>query len=339
MGHTMRKLFPALCLLLLAAAATPLRSETLQLLAYPERTVPGDIVTAELAYEQSDEYQRVFVSLVDQSGKVVTETESFSIGRTEHEYALLGLPGTLASGDYRLEVHGSAGEERSLLFTGELRVDERSFVEETIPLRKSLTELRKEPDPKKIEQGREIHRIYHSFRREAVFATERWAVPIDEYKYVTSRFGDRRIYRYSDGGTAKSVHTGVDLAAPSGTPVGAAAPGQVVLAKNRVISGYSVVIEHLPGVYSVYFHLDDLAVEKGQRVEKREIIGTVGMTGLATGPHLHWEVRIRGVAVEPWVLTKSSVFDSISATDTSADNLGVENLEKVPTGSEENEGG
>ena len=60
-----------------------------------------------------------------------------------------------------------------------------------------------------------------------------------------------------------------------------------------------MVIEHLPGVFSLYYHLQDIEVKEGQRLFQGQRIGTVGMTGLATGPHLHWELRVSGVAVEP----------------------------------------
>jgi murein DD-endopeptidase MepM/ murein hydrolase activator NlpD len=70
----------------------------------------------------------------------------------------------------------------------------------------------------------------------------------------------------------------------------------------------------LPGVYSIYFHLDRIQVEAGEMVEQAQVIGTVGMSGLATGPHLHWEVRVNGVAVDPRPLTQVLIPDTIHAT-------------------------
>ena len=84
--------------------------------------------------------------------------------------------------------------------------------------------------------------------------------------------------------------------------VAAAGGGKVAMARERIVTGFTVVVEHLPGVYSLYYHLDGLAVREGQRVSAGDPIGTVGSTGLATGPHLHWEVRAAGVAVDPDVL-------------------------------------
>jgi murein DD-endopeptidase MepM/ murein hydrolase activator NlpD len=83
----------------------------------------------------------------------------------------------------------------------------------------------------------------------------------------------------------------------------------VVLAKERIITGNSVVIEHLPGVFSLYYHLQDIEVQEGQRLFQGQRIGTVGMTGLATGPHLHWELRVSGVAVDPDFFVGRPVID------------------------------
>ena len=89
----------------------------------------------------------------------------------------------------------------------------------------------------------------------------------------------------------------------------AAGAGTVVMARFRIITGLTVVIEHLPAVYSLYYHLSRLNVAVGERVEPGTALGTVGSTGLATGPHLHWEVRAAGVAVDPDVLVTTPLVD------------------------------
>ena len=71
------------------------------------------------------------------------------------------------------------------------------------------------------------------------------------------------------------------------------------MAEDRIITGLSVVLEHLPGVFSLYYHLDSMDVSEGDLVSTGTTLGTVGSTGLSTGPHLHWELRVSGVAVDP----------------------------------------
>ena len=94
-------------------------------------------------------------------------------------------------------------------------------------------------------------------------------------------------------------HAGLDLAAPSGTPVAAAASGRVAWAAWRNGWGYVVSIAHARGVRTLYAHLSRIDVRLGERVRTGERVGLVGSTGISTGPHLHFEVRVRGAAVDP----------------------------------------
>ncbi len=116
----------------------------------------------------------------------------------------------------------------------------------------------------------------------------------------TSAFGLPR--RYARGGRV-SYHLGTDIAAPTGTPIHATNAGVVRVAGMYPIKGGLVVIDHGFGVTSLYFHQSALAVEVGQLVERAQVIGYVGSTGLSTGPHLHWEMRVDGVPTAPlaWV--------------------------------------
>ncbi len=100
----------------------------------------------------------------------------------------------------------------------------------------------------------------------------------------------------------RSPHSGVDIAAPSGTPVKATADGVVSLTGEHFFAGKSVYIDHGDDIFSMYFHLDSIAVQDGQTVAKDDIIGKVGATGRATGPHLHWGVRIHDTPIDPFSL-------------------------------------
>ncbi len=117
---------------------------------------------------------------------------------------------------------------------------------------------------------------------------------------VSSAFGSRRSYA---GGVLSAPHLGVDLAVPAGTPVIAAANGRVVLAEPLKVRGNAVVIDHGLGVYTAYYHLSEVRVRPGQEVRAGDLVGMVGSTGLATGPHLHWELRVFGIPANPldWV--------------------------------------
>ncbi len=94
-------------------------------------------------------------------------------------------------------------------------------------------------------------------------------------------------------------HHGTDIIADAGVPVVAANSGRVAFAGALTVRGNSVIIDHGLGVYSAYHHLSQIAVVEGQDVAKGEVVGAVGDTGLATGPHLHWEIIVIGVNVDP----------------------------------------
>ena len=102
------------------------------------------------------------------------------------------------------------------------------------------------------------------------------------------------------GPRGNRFHAGIDLVASYGAPVGAAAPGRVVFAGPAVGGwGNLVIVAHASGVRTMYAHLKTIAVKRRQLVATGSRLGTVGATGVATGPHLHFEVRVRGAAVDP----------------------------------------
>ncbi|MFQ5355719.1 MAG: M23 family metallopeptidase [Mariprofundaceae bacterium] len=118
---------------------------------------------------------------------------------------------------------------------------------------------------------------------------------------ISTRFGARRFVN----GEPRSPHSGIDLAAPSGTPVLAPLSGRVLLAESMFLNGNAVAIGHGNGLVSVYTHLQKLAVQKGQWLKTGDHIGTVGQTGRATGPHLHWGVRYMNARINPLSLFES----------------------------------
>jgi murein DD-endopeptidase MepM/ murein hydrolase activator NlpD len=121
-----------------------------------------------------------------------------------------------------------------------------------------------------------------------------WTVPVTGS--VSSGFGGIRVY---EPGGVPGTHTGLDLRGPRGGPVLAAAPGRVVLAQALTARGNAVVLDHGWGVYSMYIHMDSVGVAVGAEVSTGDVVGTLGATGMVTGPHLHFEVRVHGEAVDP----------------------------------------
>ncbi len=113
---------------------------------------------------------------------------------------------------------------------------------------------------------------------------------------ISGRFGNQRVYN----GTPKSPHSGMDIAAANGTPVKAPAAGIVTFASMSLyLTGGTVVIDHGAGVSSNFLHLSRIDVNVGDRVKQGQVFATVGATGRATGPHLHWGMNWFDVRIDP----------------------------------------
>ncbi len=122
---------------------------------------------------------------------------------------------------------------------------------------------------------------------------------------ITTQFAERRAY--NDSPNYNSFHGGIDYAEPTGSPLWAAASGKVVFADNLIVRGGTVIIDHGMGVISLYFHMSQIIATKGQAVKPGDLIGRVGTTGLSSGPHLHWEVRVNGVITDPRLFQKQDL--------------------------------
>ena len=114
-------------------------------------------------------------------------------------------------------------------------------------------------------------------------------------RYITDKFG----YRDSPTAGASTDHKGVDIGAPYYSDVFAAQSGTVIQAGWNGGYGYCVTIAHPQGVATLYAHLDDYFVSVGQSVSRGQVIAECGSTGISTGPHIHYEVRVNGVQIDP----------------------------------------
>lgn len=125
-----------------------------------------------------------------------------------------------------------------------------------------------------------------------------FAFPTDYYESFPSFFGTRRSY---NGSSYSFYHNGLDLYGSTSTPVYAPAAGRVVFTDSLTVRGNATYIDHGWGVFSGFLHQSQILVQPGDLVEPGQLIGYVGATGRVTGPHLHWEVWVGGVPVDPLV--------------------------------------
>ena len=115
---------------------------------------------------------------------------------------------------------------------------------------------------------------------------------------TTSPFGLKRFYN----GEARRPHTGLDYAGDTGTPIKAPADGKVILAGEFFFNGNAIFLDHGQGLISVYIHMNERLAQQGQQIKQGDVIGTIGQTGRATGPHLHWGIYLNQTVVNPNLL-------------------------------------
>ncbi|MEK7306408.1 MAG: M23 family metallopeptidase [Nitrospirota bacterium] len=118
---------------------------------------------------------------------------------------------------------------------------------------------------------------------------------------LIENFGSRRRLN----GQARSPHNGIDISAPTGTEIHAGNDGTVVLADDLFFGGKSIYIDHGLGAYTSYSHLSQINVSLGDKVRRGDLIGLVGSSGRATGPHLHWGMKINGARINPLSVTRA----------------------------------
>ena len=205
----------------------------------------------------------------------------------------------VSDGAYTIKVIYSAFGAEAEEFTLPITVIKKDFISETIALDARNTGIRTNTSPERVAQSEKLNALLETIILSDVYTIKPFVPPVAPDTRRTSLFGDRRVYRYTNGKSAASAHYGIDYGVPEGTSIAACADGKVVMAENRITTGFSVIIAHAPGLYSLYYHLSSLNVKEGQNVRQGDVIGLSGKTGLATGPHLHWEVRLNMCAVSP----------------------------------------
>ena len=203
-------------------------------------------------------------------------------------YAVVGLSLKIALGPHELRV--STDEEAMV---HHFSVEEKDYPEQRITLKdKGKVDL----SPKNLKRvGREFKVItgHKKFWSETPDTDLDFILP--SKGKISSRFGLRRFFNDKP----RNPHSGLDLAIKKGSLVKASSSGTVLAADNYFFNGNTVFVDHGNGLVTMYCHLDKFKVIAGQPVEKGDVIGLSGMTGRATGPHLHWSVMLNGTMVNP----------------------------------------
>jgi len=184
--------------------------------------------------------------------------------------------------------HGAKARHR----TEHLTVTPGSFRISRITVKRKMAEFDAKTLARVLADQRTLRHTYGiKVKASPEIHMDRWPVT----GIVSTPFGARRYVN----GEPRSPHSGIDIAVPRGTPIHAPLAGRVLLVKSMYLDGNTVVLGHGNGLVSVYCHLSHTDVKKGDWVESNQVIGKVGMTGRATGPHLHWGVHFGNARVDP----------------------------------------
>lgn len=247
-----------------------------------------------------------------QDKKVIETAPFYQINKAKKTSIelLCGIPVSLwlKDGNYTLKVIYSDPDLEIQEFILPTTLKLRDFPEEIIPLDEKNTAIKTDNSPERAAQIEKLNNILFTTIPTDIYTLKKFSSPTTSQRY-TSYFGDKRTYTYTNGKSSSSFHYGNDYGVPTGTEVRACAEGRVVMAETRISTGWSVVIEHLPGLYSLYYHMNELNVKEGDMVKAGDLIGKSGATGLATGPHLHWEMRLNGSAIRPEFFLEDFTFE------------------------------
>jgi len=275
-------------------------------LTYDSSAIQGGVVVVKVVGESTLSSVEARLRL---EGKAISHGEGFLLedmaGSNSVYILFLPISATQSLGNATLEVtlKGSGASEGA---TGIIEIIPGEFISEEIPLNRDLTKLRSEPDEEKQRQSRILYALLQEYNGDSVFHKGPFIIPVEPLR-LTSFYGDRRVFVYNDGKRSNSIHSGIDYSAVPGTVIAACGDGKVVFSDERITTGNTIILEHLPGVYSLYYHMRNRFVQLGEMVGTGQLIGSVGATGLATGAHLHWEIRVNAVPVAPNPLVESAL--------------------------------
>jgi len=215
-----------------------------------------------------------------------------------HYWALAGVHALAEPGPHALVIEAANAAGQRWTFSVEIFVRGGDFETTRIVLPPAASRLL-EPELLRREQER-LAAVWGQSAVQPLWQ-ETFTLPVRPFWPLTSAFGQRRAY---NSGPATSYHEGVDYGAKQGALVLAPAAGRVVLAEALTVRGNAVILDHGAGVHTGYWHLWQIFVEEGDEVRQGDPLGRVGNTGLSTGAHLHWELRVGDVAVNPlpWTL-------------------------------------
>ena len=227
------------------------------------------------------------------SGTFLDKPAYFYTDLNKNSYsALIGIDMNTEPNLYTLSLVLENEKAKKIKKSYKIKVRPAKFGLQKLTLPKEMVELDEETLKRVRAEQEKIGKVWNIFTEEYLWQGNFIAPTEGE---LSSNFGLRRIIN----GEPKNPHNGIDFAAPEGAPVYAPNHGRVVFIDEQFFSGKSLIIDHGFGLFTMYFHLSEILVDDGEDIKKGQAIAKVGKSGRATGPHLHWGMRLNGAKVNP----------------------------------------
>ena len=293
-------------LLLFLLIFTPVICAQIRYTLIPESPRPGDPVTIGVNVPISEAQLIVNERQVAKAGGFFVPGEG---GQPGFNAAILTIPTTIEAENAVITLESGA----NTLIEIPVRLTPRVFPSQTLNVTQNMQDIITSPDPQRQIESNRLWQILTTTGNQ-IYDSGQFILPVTSTRR-TSQFGARRISVFPDGRRTTGIHAGIDFGAPvaggslQGAEIYACGRGMVILSRMRIVSGYSVIIEHAPGIYSVYYHLDSLIAQEGTIVEAGALIGYVGSTGYSTGAHLHWEIRVSTENTDPDAFVNRPIID------------------------------
>ena len=246
---------------------------------------PGNALSVMVKNSNADESLDISCTAVESDIQIFEYEEGY--------ISIMPISLMTVPGEYEVVCTVNAGKENEYKLSKKFTVNSKTFKTQYLEVSSEIS------DQTRTQEANKEYAEYVKAARNVTSSQKLWEgnfiMPVEGI--LTTDFAE---IRYVNDEKTSSRHSGIDLAAPKGTQVKASNTGEVVFARNMILTGNTIVIDHGFGLFTTYYHLDTMDVKAGDDVKKGEYIGTVGSTGFSTGPHLHFTFSIHNNYVNPY---------------------------------------